>query len=348
MKQAARQSGFSLIEVMITLAILMVVSAIVLSMGYMMTMRQASVANRSDMHSNVRSVTQLLQQEISQAGKVGWPTDVAALCGGAASCEYPWTTMSTAVTTANACTTFGDAVEVTVTIDNSEYLFDGIRLTVDRGECQETIAFNDPDGDGTGTAYFVYNHAADAVVRPAGAFGNGILPESTGSKLRMFGDINDDGNLVYVEYECVQGQLSAPGTLTRREVPWDATAAELDAATPVILLNNVICNDNPEADLPCDDTVIPCFEGPDAQVQTIDTLGVPDETFNFMLNINVTLTTRAEAPDQQTGAWQFQKKALLNVSPRNVFQAWQLASNMGTEKAIQPTPSTVETLALVP
>src|SRR5262249_2771108 len=58
------------------------------------------------------------------------------------------------------------------------------------------------------TACFNNNQPAGTTLMALGGFGNGIVPPtgvangSTGTVLKMFGDINGDGNMVYVEYTC--------------------------------------------------------------------------------------------------------------------------------------------------
>jgi len=322
------QHGFSLIELLITLAIMLVVSAIILSLSYDMTMRQASVANRSDMHSSVRSVTQILQQEISQAGRIAWPP-TAALCGGAVGCRYPFTTLAAAV---DVDMDAGGGTAA-LSVAHPTMLFDGIRLLVGVGDLQEVVAYD----EATGNATFKNDHDAGVEVRPAGAFGEGIIAAtSTGAVLQMFGDINDDGSMIYVEYVC--NPDAAGGTLTRQEVAWDAVPGE--APEPVVLLRNVL----PNPDLP-DGTAVPCFTYQRPTPITITVDGV-DTILDFTLNVGVTLTAKAEFDDMQTGAEQVETKALLNVSPRNVFEAWELASwQKDADRHVQPTPPTITALS---
>jgi hypothetical protein len=47
--------------------------------------------------------------------------------------------------------------------------------------------------------------------------------------------------------------------------------------------------------------------------------------------------------DPLTKQFQTETKALLNVSPRNVFNVWELAS-AGTFSRVQPLPATVTAL----
>src|SRR5258705_13900184 len=73
-----RQGGFSLMELMVVLVVLVSVSTIILSVMFKMTMAQGSISNRTEMHASVRSATEVLQQEIGQAGRVALPAAVTA------------------------------------------------------------------------------------------------------------------------------------------------------------------------------------------------------------------------------------------------------------------------------
>ena len=69
----AKQRGFSLIELMVALAILVSVSGVVLSGLVQMSYTQGMITNRTQMHASVRNATELLQQEIGQAGRATFP-----------------------------------------------------------------------------------------------------------------------------------------------------------------------------------------------------------------------------------------------------------------------------------
>src|SRR5215204_4652972 len=70
------ESGYTLIELMISVAILMVVSGTALDGVFRLTKVNQTVSNRTQMHSGVRNATELLQQEVGQAGRVALPHTV--------------------------------------------------------------------------------------------------------------------------------------------------------------------------------------------------------------------------------------------------------------------------------
>src|SRR6267154_5997817 len=72
-----KQSGFSLMETMVSLVVLLAVGGIVMTGMTQLLKTQSSIANRTEMHSSVRSATELLQQEIGQAGRIAPPLNVA-------------------------------------------------------------------------------------------------------------------------------------------------------------------------------------------------------------------------------------------------------------------------------
>jgi len=138
---------------------------------------------------------------------------------------------------------------------------------------------------------------------------------STASVLKMFGDVNDDGQMVYVEYTC----STATGRLSRNMMPWNATSKPA-LTTANVLLNNVVANPGGA----------PCF--------SYQTEVVSPNT--YVIAIAVTLSVQTQDIDPVTRQFQIETKTLLNVSPRNVFNTWQLASMLQTNR-IQPIPASV-------
>jgi hypothetical protein len=64
-------------EIIVATAVLMAVSAIVTSAMLQLTKTQATVWNRTEMHSGIRGATELLQQEVGQAGRLGLPASLS-------------------------------------------------------------------------------------------------------------------------------------------------------------------------------------------------------------------------------------------------------------------------------
>src|SRR5258708_36220714 len=77
MTKIRSESGFSLMEVIVATAVLMAVSAIVTGAMLQLTKTQATVWNRTEMHSGIRGATELLQQEVGQAGRLGLPATMS-------------------------------------------------------------------------------------------------------------------------------------------------------------------------------------------------------------------------------------------------------------------------------
>src|SRR3954468_12702330 len=72
----AQRDGFTLIEMMIAIMVLMVVSGTVMKGVMDLTNLHNTIMNRTDMHAGVRNATELLTQEVGQAGKVALPAAV--------------------------------------------------------------------------------------------------------------------------------------------------------------------------------------------------------------------------------------------------------------------------------
>ena len=75
-RAASGDEGFTLIELMVALLVLMIVSGTVLKGVMDMSALHNTIMNRTDMHSGVRNATQLLSQEVGQAGRIALPAAV--------------------------------------------------------------------------------------------------------------------------------------------------------------------------------------------------------------------------------------------------------------------------------
>jgi len=291
-------AGFTLAELLVSSTILLVVFGVVTTSLSQLAQAHRRIWNRTEMHSGARGATELLQQEVGQAGRVALPGPV---------------TLTQAAMTGT----------VTVAVSSAAGMFVGEQLVV-YGDAIETITLAGVNTTGnTITTTFFTAHPNGAAIIVAGGFSSGVVPPSmtngsTGSVLKLYGDINSDGNMVYVEYSC---DYTAQN-LYRNVMPFNA--ATKPAKTPaMVLLTNVIANPGGT----------PCFT---YQTETVGTT-------TYVTDVAITLTVRTQQVDPTTKQYQTEAKALLNVSPRNVFHVWELAS-LNLTKRIQPIPPSVVNL----
>src|SRR5437016_1069700 len=76
MTRIRSEAGFSMMELMVATGLLMVVSAITTNALMQMGKQQQTIWNRTEMHSGIRGATELLQQEVGQAGRISLPSKV--------------------------------------------------------------------------------------------------------------------------------------------------------------------------------------------------------------------------------------------------------------------------------
>lgn len=326
-------AGFTMIETMIAMAVLLGVGSIVMYGTVKMMNTSGTIANRTEMHTSVRSATELLQQEIGQAGRIAPPLDTVT--------GLPATLTMLDVITGTAASPTGTVTKgVTILPDSAvSSLFNQEWLTIDGGvdaggaPLQESVQITcgDPCANPV-TATFTKDHLANRPVSVQGSFAFGVVPPSAANgsdatHLKLFGDINGDGKMVYIVYTCQQQGVATPAFLYRNQVAWNALVVPPNDNT-MILLNNVLTNPPDQNGNP-----FPCF-----LYQTKPTLGT-----DFVTNVEVTLTVQTELIDPTTKKYQRETKALLNVSPRNVFNAWEMLSGNESNR-VQPTPPTVKAL----
>ena len=331
MRKFSSQSGFSLAEMLVAMAIMLMISGAAMSALLRLTSAQATIWNRTQMHSGIRGATEVLQQEVGQAGRISLPLTSAGV---------PYVVTLGGAVAAGAATVAIDST-APVSYDRTAGMFVGQKLVIDKGndaavDKQETITIQSLT-DTTITAIFAYPHASGVPVLALGAFGTGIVPPalspsgyapggtaftyangSDGTVLKLYGDINADGNMVYIEYTCD----TVGNNLYRNMMPWNTAAASKPVlAASQVLLSNIIANPGGT----------PCFTYQTAVVGT----GVNAQI--FVTDVAITLTAETQLIDPVTKQKQTETKALLNVSPRNTFNAWQMAS-LGIANRIQPMP----------
>jgi uncharacterized protein with beta-barrel porin domain len=218
------------------------------------------------------------------------------------------------------------AGSATVGVSSALGIFPNEYLTIDAGSNQETVQITAvTTSPAQITANFAYPHSSGAAVAAFGAFQAGVVPPSTtngstGTVLKLFGDIDGDGNMVYVEYTCD----TTGGNLYRNSMPWN-TGAKVAATASQILLSNIIANPGGTA----------CFT---YQTSTMSGYG------DFVTNVAVTLTVQTQQLDPVTKTYQTETKALLNVAPRNIINAAALAFMQQLPSRVQPTPAAITNL----
>jgi len=337
-------SGFSLVELLVAMTVMLLISGAAVTAILKLSTTQSTIWNRTQMHSGIRGATEVLQQEVGQAGRL-------ALISGSATCTF--NKAVPCITDTPSASTSPQTVNVTSICG----MFIGENLTVDTGSNQETVTVTQINGvgsdptatqcpagstvtAGTITAIFSNNHTTQyAPLQALGGFVAGVIPTtatngSTSSVLKLFGDINADGNMVYVEYSvspsCICTSSCNPSTTTgnlyRNSMSWNA-ASKTPASASQILLGNVAANPNGSV----------CFT---YQQKTVG-------TDTYVTDVAVTLTVQTQILDPVTKTYQTETKALLNVSPRNVFNTWELANDGYTDRK-QATPSTITTLTAGP
>ena len=301
-----KEAGFSMIELLVAMGILVVVVGAAMGVLQRLVNSQQTIWNRTQMHAGVRSATELMQQEVGQAGRVA-PLTSGLTLGAAVGIGA-----QTVAVTSPAGT------------DPVAGMFQTERVTVGYDMTQETVTLTAVDtANKTITATFANPHAAGVPVTVAGGFSSGIIPTtaaagSTGFVLKMFGDINSDGSPLYVEYTCD----TVNGLLYRNAMSW-TIGAKPPLNPSMVLLRNVTAN-------PLN---APCFV-----YQTQVVAGT-----SYVTDVAITLTVQTELVDPITKQQQKETKALLNVSPRNIFNVWELAS-IGLLDRVQPTPASVAAL----
>lgn len=277
--------GFSLLELLVAMTILLVVLATVLTVLARYEQIYQGQQVKAGVELGLNSALGLLTQEIGQAGYLGFA---------------PRTLQSVVI---------GGATAQTVPISSTDSVFAGEKLLVDTGLAQELVAVSSV-GSGMITGVFLRSHSDGAPVTALGAFGTGVLSTASGNTLQLYGDINADGSLVFVQYTC---NLSA-GALTRTVT--SITASAQNPAQP--LLTGLVANPGGT----------PCF-----QFSTTNFLGT-----TYVTAVKVTLSNQGAQVNPQTGRPPVMTAAL-TVVPRNVLRALAFAQMTPPEtNLLEPTP----------
>src|ERR1700736_4521567 len=121
-----------------------------------LTDTHGAIANRTELHSGVRGAVELLQHEVSQAGRIDLPGPVS---------------LSAAIPTTGS---------QTVNVSTAADMFVGELLDIDTGPTRETGTLSAVDNvNNTITANFSTTHATNVPVTVQGGFASGIVPTTT-------------------------------------------------------------------------------------------------------------------------------------------------------------------------
>ena len=290
-------AGFTLIEMLVSMAVLSIIMAGVVTAITTAEQTYARTAPKQDMYENVRGVAELMAQEIGQAGLVSLP----------------------AITTSAAITASGAAQAVTTS--STAGAFVGEKVLVDAGANEETVTLTAVSTTQL-TGIFAKAHITATPIHAMGTFPGGVVPNSgtdpsSATTLNLFGDINGDGTMVYVRYVCTIGTSSAPGTLTRSVTTITPGVNTISASQT--LLSTVI---GPAGG---------CFQ---YVTQTDNTTGT---NYTFVTSVGFTVSVQATVADPQTGQFATMTKSFLNLSPRNVAAALeQSQANNATRLQASP------------
>jgi prepilin-type N-terminal cleavage/methylation domain-containing protein len=349
-KGRKRQKGFSLLELLVSVAILVIVAGAIIMGMIRMTWSQSTVMNRTQMHSSVRNATELMQQEVGQAGRVG---------------SQPGLQFTTAITVPAGSTSVPATPTITTTATTgsaTDRLYVGENLVVDTSTTNEETVVITAKTPTSITATFLNSHLANVPVMVMGGFSSGIVPPTTASTpassmlvlkdkdtanttlstsqasdgytLKLYGDLNGDGSMIYVVYHCAPNS-SGTGTLYR----YASTASDVTTTTTYTLPATLLL-DNLGQNPAVNNVPAPCFTYTTKDLPVTQTGGTTI-TETFVTNVAVTLTVNTQNKDMQTGVTQTETKALLNIAPRNVVEAWQLAGSPSGYTRAQPMPINV-------
>jgi len=245
-----REDGFSMLELLVSLTVMLVVAGAALTVLSYAQKMYSSQQMQADMHGGLRGAFELMTQEIGQAGA-----------------------LSSATYTLTPAITSGASAQ-SVAINSTTAIFVGQKLVVDTGSSQETVTVT-AIGSNTISAIFSKSHAAGAVVAGRGVFPQGVLSSSTSTSLKIFGDINADGSLVYVQYDCD----TAAGTLARSVTTVTPGATTQNASQ--FLLTNLVANPSGT----------PCFQ----YAGSITASG-----YTFVPSVGVSLTVQTSTSGQSS------------------------------------------------
>ncbi len=296
-----RECGFTLIEVLVSMTVLLVIGGAAVGGLLDVTRTSDAVTGRTDMRTSLRNAIDLMADEVGQAGRV---------------------TVPSAVTTTGSI----GLSATTVTVSSVSQMFVGERLVLDGGANQETVTVSAISGNRLTFEPATKAHVSGVPVTVPGGIPEGVVHPSmangsSGSRLKIVGDLFSDGSLNYGEYWC-DFDSGGLGRLYRLVVPFNQ--AQKPAVTAQqILVENLQANPGGDA----------CF--------TYQTKTVGDRT--YVTDVGIMLSIASQATDRTTAQRFTENRVVLNIAPRNILAVRRLAL-AGVTNRIQPFPTSVVSL----
>ena len=283
-----RDEGFSLIECMVSMGVMLFLMA---SVFHVLGKYQRGYQNEqatTDIRQGARGAMELLSQEVGQAGYLGSTPTPRAL---------------------SASVTGNSTDPQTVALSSTANLFPGEKLLVDTGAASEVVAVTSVSGNSVSGIFRKNHNTQNVPVNTSGVFAQGVLlppapGQPTPNQLQIFGDINGDGILQYVEYT----YDPAAGTLSRSITPYPDTVQ----GPARVLLRNLQPN-------PGGTDFFQYYLKPDNFGKT------------YRTEVTVTATTQTESPDPETKQYRTMTSSLV-LTARNVLSARDLANNRLTDR----------------
>ncbi len=319
----ASQSGFSLLEMLFSLSLLLILSGAILGgMGNMQKNYRGDEI-RNVLHAQMRATLEMMEQEIGQAGLPTSGIEGNAVYGGsgAAGPVGSVTQSVTASTTAQSPSITNALVQT------------GVNVIVDTGANAEVVNIQNTSGGNPPTqitAVFQKAHTAPFNLYPLGVYPNGIAftnPPTVSSttpitlsyqSVIVFGDISGTGKLSVVQYSCPTAANAGPadsngvqwGPLVRTEYDYVGGTWTSPGPTNMLDMVRVKTTSYPTAADGC---------------RFDFNVNVPPVVSWYMVtSVNVTLVAESSRNDPTTNAPVVITKSFMNIQPRNIVNALNL------------------------
>jgi len=322
--QSVRKSkaGFTLLELMISMAILLVISSAAIGGMTYFQKNFRSNEERKSLQGKLRATVEQLSQEIGQAGLV--PSGLSGNLPSGTPYVFNQSTVGTMsyLTAASGAGATGLSVSSTSGMYAGEWvILDTPDLNQTLGTPEERVQIQSVNSSTSITVSTTTNaHTPTASnpvpviaqgVYPAGVWTNSAagLPDASNhaQTLTIFGDINADGSMVVVKYQCPATSTTA-GPLLRKQYNVSASPTNTGCGATAV----------PDVTTTLIDNVTFCQF-------TYQPVTVNGHT--YAPSVGISLTVQSINNDLQTKSPISVTKNILNIQPRNIVNAYNMDLN---------------------